>query len=228
MCRVNSLELSRRWRLGKGLLQIGVQLRANPTRCIWPNRFVVPCENAHDPGRGTLWAYRAISEQITVVMRTEPKDPNLAGWGQFLEPNSTVFQIGPYGTAAGIAVNQIAYPDATVDDRVCAQLRAFWGEKPEGKLFPRTYASPSRCSGSVRRPNRSWRPCGTRSQLSCETGSTPTARGATPVTPSGGRTDVTAGLYGPQTRRGLRSAAERRAKWLANKVEGSGESSCYR
>jgi hypothetical protein len=79
---------------------------------------------------------RAISDLVTAAVRTEPANSNLAGWGQFLEPNSPIFQIGPYGTAAGIAVNQIAYPDTPVEGRVRAQLWAFWTQKPEGKLFP--------------------------------------------------------------------------------------------
>ncbi len=78
---------------------------------------------------------RSISDIISGALRPVQSNPSIAGWGQFLEAASPVFQIGPYGTAAGIVVNQIAYPSSPVDSRVRAQLRAFWEAKPEGKLF---------------------------------------------------------------------------------------------
>jgi hypothetical protein len=77
---------------------------------------------------------RAISNIVTAAIRIRPNDANLAGWGQFLEPNSPVVQIGPYGTAAGIVVGQIAYPESAVDARVLAQFRVFWTEKAAGKF----------------------------------------------------------------------------------------------
>ena len=166
---------------------------------------------------------RAISEQITAVMRTEPKDSNLAGWGQFLEPNSPVFQFGPYGTAAGIAVNQIAYPDTAVDDRVRAQLRAFWEQKPEGKLFPQNVRLAFTVLGLGKAPQPEL--AALRDEIATKLRNRQLADGSwsDAVTPSGGRADVTAwAVLALKRVGGSDVAVERGAKWLANKVEGSG------
>jgi hypothetical protein len=60
----------------------------------------------------------------------------LAGWGQFIDATSPVFQIGPYGTAAGVLVSQVAFPTQAIDPRVKARLQKFWDEKPNGKMYP--------------------------------------------------------------------------------------------
>jgi hypothetical protein len=80
---------------------------------------------------------RAISEHVTSALRVDSEKPTLAGWGQFVEPNSPVFQIGPYGTAAALVLKQIAYPRSPVEQRIRTQLRAFWDERPRGKFFPK-------------------------------------------------------------------------------------------
>jgi hypothetical protein len=135
---------------------------------------------------------RAISEQITLAMRTEAGEPNLAGWGQFLETHSPVFQIGPYGTAAAIAVNQIAYPNTPVEDRVRAQLQTFWKQKPKGKLFPQNV----RLAFTVLALGKSHQPelVALRDEIATELRNRqlPDGSWSDAVAPSGGRPDTTA------------------------------------
>lgn len=81
---------------------------------------------------------RGIASELNNLVRPAPDDVARAGWGQFVDAASPVFQIGPYGTAAGVLTSQIASPDAVIDSRIKQQLADFWSERPFGKLFPQT------------------------------------------------------------------------------------------
>ncbi|MER9672717.1 hypothetical protein [Mesorhizobium sp. M0208] len=83
-----------------------------------------------------LGAVKRSATSLQDSLRTEPTNYSYAGWGKFVDSNSPVFQIGPYGTCSGVLANQIAFPATDVEARIRAQLRHFWDQKPHGKLFP--------------------------------------------------------------------------------------------
>ena len=79
---------------------------------------------------------RTIGNELQNAIRSEPGDASLAGWGQFVETSSRVFQIGPYGTSAAVLVTEIGSSDGVIERRVKDRLLAFWNERPNGKLYP--------------------------------------------------------------------------------------------
>ncbi|TPO13757.1 hypothetical protein [Mesorhizobium sp. B1-1-5] len=171
---------------------------------------------------------RDISDAITAHVRTEPANNSLAGWGQFVEAASPVFQIGPYGTAAGIVVNQIAFPDSQVDGRVKTQLRHFWDMRPAGKMFPQNV----RLAFTVLALGRTKDP--ELQVLSSEIVATLVERQLSdgswgdapphPTSPAGGRTDATAWTVLALRRHGgPRLAMEKGAAWLADRAEHFGD-----
>ena len=170
---------------------------------------------------------RRISELVTGSLRTEPSRLDLAGWGQFLEAASPVAQIGPYGTSAGIVVTQVAFPPGHIDQRVKAQVRQFWEEKPNGKMFPQNVRLAFMVLSLARTedlellrirdeitavilarqlPDGSW------------SDAPPHA-----TSPAGGQIDATAWTLLALRRSGGDDAAVHRgALWLAARIEGSG------
>jgi len=151
----------------------------------------------------------------------------LAGWGQFLEATSQVFQIGPYGTAAGIVVNQIAYPDAQVDSRVKAQLRKFWEAKPAGKLFPQNVRLAFTVLALAKAKDSEL--VSLRDEIAAVIRDRQLSDGSwndAPIhaaSPAGGQTDATAWTVLALQRSGGNDAAlHRGAAWLAARIEGSG------
>ena len=166
---------------------------------------------------------RAISDIVTAAVRTEPSNADLAGWGQFLEPNSPVVQIGPYGTSAGIVVNQIAYPHSPVEARVRAQLHAFWAERPAGKFYRQNV----RLAFAVLALGKAAQPelIALRDEVATELRNRQLGDGSwsDATADAVGRPDATAWAVLALKRAGGSDAAvERGAKWLANRVQGSG------
>ncbi|RWQ43882.1 MAG: hypothetical protein EOS21_03155 [Mesorhizobium sp.] len=174
-----------------------------------------------------LGRVRSVATEVRNAVRTEPTNNELAGWGQFIEPSSQVFQIGPYGTSAGIMLAQIENADAPVDKRVKAQLHEFWNEKPAGKLFPQNVRLAFVVLALARSIDTDL--IALRDEIATELRKRQSSDGswsdATPHVgaPTGGQNDATAwvalALYRADP---SDEAAHRAAKWLAKRVEGTG------
>lgn len=71
--------------------------------------------------------------RVQASKRTDPNDPTLAGWGQFLEAEGHKEQIGPYGTCAAILLNSILTPNIAEDTAVVSQIEKFWDDPVENR-----------------------------------------------------------------------------------------------
>lgn len=160
-------------------------------------------------------------------MRTYPSNTELAGWGQFVNAASPVFQIGPYGTSAGVLVNQIAFSNSPPENRVKALLRLFWGEQPRGKLFPQNV----RLAFMVLSLAKSTDPdmISLRDEIIAELRKRQHSDGswsdavAHPTAPAGGQEDATAWIVLALSRTNREDpAAHAGAEWLSSRVQGSG------
>ncbi len=74
-----------------------------------------------------------LSNDLGSALRQNPLKSELAGWGQFLNAEDHIYQIGPYGTSAAILYRQVALDTPAIDARVVAQLQDFWDNPTENK-----------------------------------------------------------------------------------------------
>lgn len=170
---------------------------------------------------------RTIAVAFSDHLKTEPRDASLAGWGQFLGAPSPIFQIGPYGTAAGIATVHVAFPTQTPDLRVVKRMRTFWNEKPQGKLFPQNVRLAFTVLTLARTADADLRAL--RDEVAEELEGRQNADGSwndSPphsASPAGGQVDATAWAVLALVRCGDRAErAGRGASWLAERAAGPG------
>ena len=77
----------------------------------------------------------ALCDKLLAAIRINPKDTDLAGWGQFLDAEQHGAQIGTYGTSAALLLLQIANRPVS-DPRICNLIEYFL-DNPDStpKLF---------------------------------------------------------------------------------------------